>query len=100
MNEVKVTERMVRDAGYHWSGHLPMRSDLERLGAVVQAALTHPDFRKQVAELMRGMVPAKETLYGGMPDQEEYIYEGINRARTEALARIEAWENQENANGT
>ena len=51
--------------------------------------------RKQVAELMRGMVPAAYTatdyLKGYVDDAEAT---GHNDFRTETLARIEAWQNQ------
>ena len=73
MNDLKVTEGMVDAASLHLDAFVP---DLT-LQYAIEAALTHPDFRAQVAELMRGVVCKTE---------------GISPCRTETLARIAEWE--------
>lgn len=84
MNNLKVTYGMVDAASLHLDAFVP---DLTMQYAI-EAALTHPDFRAQVAELMRGTVPdARDCL-----DEDATDADAHNRCRNETLARIAEWE--------
>lgn len=75
MNDLKVTEGMESVA---WDVHPTMKQKLEDV-------LAHPDFRAQVAELMRGMVP-EPTWRGDHFDPAE------SQLSQRVLDRIAEWE--------
>ena len=79
MNGLKVTAGMAEAA------------DVGHLEDGIAAALAHPDFRAQVAELMRSMVPDEKRI-PMYADRDALRAVGANRFRTETLARIAAWE--------
>ena len=92
MTDFKVTDGMHTRALIQYDAIAEPGVNTRALREALEAALAHPDFRAQVAELMRGMVPEAEHNQKWDSSELRAIRTGRNFCREETLASIQQWE--------
>lgn len=93
MTDFKVTDGM-SEAAWDSDGtdYVGEYKRIYNAHVAIEAALSHPDFRAQVAEIMRGMVPEK-AVSGKWDDNADRAWGyGRNDTIDEVVNRIQQWE--------
>lgn len=85
MTDLKVTDGIHTRALIQYDAIAAPGVNTRALREALEAALAHPDFRAQVAQLMRGMVPGRDS------DGGSYAL-AHNHCREDVFARIQQWE--------
>ena len=97
LDHVTFAAEMLVDAAYHETAEQTKQAHATLTAHIAQqdATIARMFTREQVAELMREMVPALR-FRDQYDDEAEYAsVGGHNRCREQILARVEAWQNQE-----